>query len=101
MIPDFFGLLKRGEALPPPRSRRGRDYRPISLAALPSAKVELYTAFRRSRMTKSELARRIGLAKPNVDRLFDLDRATRLDQIEAALNAIGKRLEIRVADAAA
>jgi antitoxin HicB len=38
--------------------------------------------------------------KTTVDRLFDLDNHTRLDQIEAAFSVLGKRLLVEVADAA-
>jgi antitoxin HicB len=93
-------LMKKGEALPAPRKHRGRKYRVVSLPALQSAKAELYTAFRAAGIKKAELARRIGIPKTNVERIFDLDRASRLDQIEAAFRAIGKKLEVMVRSAA-
>ena len=43
------------------------------------------------------LARRLGWHMPQVDRLFDLRHASRLDQIEAAAHVLGKRLEVRIA----
>jgi antitoxin HicB len=46
---------------------------------------------------KAELARRLGWHMPQIDRLFDLRHASRLDQIEAAARARGKQLEVRVA----
>ena len=46
---------------------------------------------------KAELARRLGWHTPQVDRLFDLRHASRLDQIEAAAAALGRHLEVRVA----
>jgi antitoxin HicB len=46
------------------------------------------------------LARRLGISKTNVDRLFDLKHHSRLDQIEAAVKALGKELTIDVRDAA-
>ena len=45
----------------------------------------------------AELARRLGWHMPQVDRLLDLHHASRLDQAEAALNALGRRLEVSVA----
>jgi len=47
-----------------------------------------------------DLARRIGIPKTVIDRLFDLTHRTRLDQIEAAFAALGKRLAVQVEDAA-
>lgn len=70
------------------------------MPALESAKVELYRAFLASGIRKSELARRLGIAKTNVDRLFALNRKSRFDQIEKAFAALGKRLDIEVRDAA-
>ena len=45
---------------------------------------------------KAELARRLGWHTPQVDRLFDLRLASRLDQIEAAAAVLGRHLEVRV-----
>jgi hypothetical protein len=36
----------------------------------------------------------------NVEQLFDLDHASRFDQIESALRAMGKKLEVTISDAA-
>ena len=94
-------LMKRGDSLPASTKHRGRQYRLISLPALQSAKSGLYLAFRQSGLTKSEFGRRIGVAKANVDRLFDFSHASRLDQIEAAFHALGKRLEVAIHDDAA
>jgi antitoxin HicB len=33
---------------------------------------------------------------PQVDRLFDLQRASRFDQIEAAARALGRHIEVSV-----
>jgi antitoxin HicB len=92
--------MRRGEEIPRPKSYRGARYRLISLPALEGVKVELYRAFRASGMRKSDLARALDIPKTNVDRLFSLSRRSRLDQIEAAFAALGKRVEIEVRDAA-
>ena len=92
--------IREGKPLPVPSHRRGAKYRPVPLPALQSAKVELYTAFVNSGLKKAEFARRIGIPKTHVDRLFSLRHQSRLDQIEAAFAALGKRLKIEVCDAA-
>jgi antitoxin HicB len=74
--------------------------RPVVLPALVSAKVRLWQAARTTGVGKSELARRLGCHLPQINRLFNLDHASRLDQIEAAYRALGKRLVIAVEDAA-
>lgn len=43
---------------------------------------------------KTELARRLGWHLPQVDRLLDLRHASRPEQAEAALQALGRRLVV-------
>ena len=93
-------LIGQGEEVPKPGRRRGRRYRLVSLPALQSAKVELYVAFRASGLRKAELARRIGIPKSNLDRLFDLQHRSRFDQLEAAFAALNKHIWVEVRDAA-
>lgn len=92
--------IRKGEPIPAPTTRRGRRYRLVRLTALQSAKAELHMAFLKSGMRKAELARRLGIPKTTVDRLFDLDNHSRLDQIEAAFAALGKRISLEIRDAA-
>jgi len=93
-------LMKRGEDLPRAGKRRGKQYRLVALPAMKSAKAEFYSAFRASGVRKAELARRMGIPKTNVERIFDLNHASRFDQIEAAFLAIGKKIEVTISDAA-
>jgi antitoxin HicB len=92
--------IRKGEEIPRPGKPRGRKCRMIRLAALDAAKAELYMAFLASGMRKAELARRLGIPKTTIDRLFDFNRHTRLDQLEAAFRVLGKRLSIEVREAA-
>lgn len=92
--------IRAGKPLPAPSRHRGAKYRPVPLPALQSAKVELHAAFVNSGLKKAEVARRMGISKTHVDRLFSLRHHSRLDQIEAAFVALGKRLKIEVRDAA-
>jgi antitoxin HicB len=92
--------IRQGEAIPRPTHPRGKRYRFIRLPALQGAKAELYSAFLASGIRKAELARRLGIPKTTVDRLFDFANHTRLDQIEAAFAALGKRIAVEVEDAA-
>ena len=92
--------MESGEPVPVPRKARGKQNRMIRLSALHGMKVELYQAFRSSGITKSALARRLAIPKTVVDRLFDLHNRTRLDQLEAAFAALGKRVDVSIGDAA-
>src|SRR5439155_15146022 len=92
--------IRKGEDIPHPSKPRGRRLRTIRLPALQSAKAEIYRAFKASGIRKAELARRIGIPKTNIDRLFDFSYQSRLEQIEAAFQALGKSLAIDIRDAA-
>jgi antitoxin HicB len=89
-----------GKELPAAGKYRGKKIRAVRLAALQSAKAELHRTFLASGVRKTELARRLGMSRGNVDRLFDLKHQSRLDQLEAAFAAIGKRLSVLVDEAA-
>ena len=86
------------EDIPLPSPAAGRPC--AVLPALTAAKVLLYRAMLEAGVRKADLARRLGWHGPQIDRLLDLNHASRLDQIEAALAALGKRLTVDLADAA-
>lgn len=72
----------------------------VTLPALTEAKLALYTAMRTAKVGKAELARRLNCHLPQVDRLLDLRHKSRLDQLEAAFRALGRRLSIQIDRAA-
>jgi len=92
--------IREGKPLPAPSRRRGGRFRTVPLPALQAAKVKLYTAFVASGLKKAEFARRIGIPKTHIERLFSLRHHSRLDQMEAAFAALGKCLHVEVSDAA-
>ncbi len=92
--------IRDSRPLPVPKRHRGSKFRPVLLAALQAAKVDLYAAFLESGLKKAEFARRIGIPKTHIERLFSLRHHSRLDQLESALAALGKRLHVEVRDAA-
>ena len=69
-----------------------------TLPALTAVKVTLYRGMREQGIGKAELARRLGWHLPQVDRVLDVQHRSRLDRMEAALGAIGRRLEVIVRD---
>ncbi|MDQ2944560.1 MAG: type II toxin-antitoxin system HicB family antitoxin [Acidobacteriota bacterium] len=92
--------VREGKPLPQAARRRGAKYRPVPLPGLQSAKVDLYAAFLESGLKKAEFARRLGIQKTHIERLFSLRHHSRLDLIEKALGALGKRLHVEARDAA-
>ena len=91
--------VREGKPLPHAARRRGIKFRRVPLLGLQSAKVDLYTAFLESGLKKAEFARRIGIQKTHIERLFSLRHHSRLDLIEKALAALGKRLHVDARDA--
>ena len=83
-----------GRDIPTPTRGRHR----ATLPTLTAVKVLLYQEMRVQGMGKAELARRLGWHLPQVDRVLDVQHNSRLDRMDAALGAIGRRLEIRVKD---
>jgi antitoxin HicB len=86
--------MAEGWDLPEPSQARGRPI--VRLAPLVAAKAEVYRAMHRAGIGKGELARRVGLAPEAVDQLFSIHHETALDQIEAALAALGRRLVVSI-----
>lgn len=82
--------------LPAP-SKPKRGQRTVRPSALEGAKLGVYQAMTEQGIKKAELARRLGWHMPQVDRLFDLRHASRLDQLEAAARVLGRHIEVRVA----
>jgi antitoxin HicB len=66
----------------------------VALPASSAAKFDAYQAMRAAGLNKRQLAERLGWQPSQVTRLFDGRHASRLDQIEAALNALGRRLVV-------
>ena len=92
--------IREDRPLPPATRHRGMKFRPVPLPALQSAKVDLYSALQRSGLKKAELARRMGISGTHLDQLFSLRHLSRLNRIEAALGALGKRLHVESRDVA-
>jgi antitoxin HicB len=95
----FAHLMAEGEPIPrPSRPKRGQPC--ATLPPIVAAKLAIYEAMRAAGLTQTALAERLGCDPRQIRRLLDLDHASRLDQLEAALAALGKRLVIDVQDAA-
>jgi antitoxin HicB len=86
------GMMAHGEAVPAPSRAKGRPT--VALPALTAAKLEAYRAMRAAGLNKKQLAARLGWQPSQVTRLFDRRHASPLDQIEAALKALGRRLVV-------
>ena len=87
--------MRHRQPIPAPSKPR-RGGRTVPLPSLLVAKVELYNTMLAQQVNKAELGRRLHWHMPQVDRVLDVRHASRLDQLEQALAAVGKRLELHV-----
>ena len=78
-----------------PAPSEGQAY--AVLPTLTSVKVILYQGMRDQGIGKAELARRLGWYLPQVDRVLDVQHRSGLDMMDAALGAIGQRLQVTAA----
>jgi antitoxin HicB len=93
------GRIVRGDDIPTPsRLRRGQF--PIGVPLPIAPKLALYLAMRERGLSKSALARRLGVSETVVRRMLNPRHDTRPEKLQAALAALGKRLVVMIADAA-
>ena len=81
--------------IPPPS--RGAVY--ATVPTLTTVKLMLYQGMRDRGIGKAELARRLGWHLPQVDRVLNVQHSSRLEQMDAALGAIGLRLDVSAREA--
>ncbi|MFO1474339.1 MAG: winged helix-turn-helix transcriptional regulator [Lysobacterales bacterium] len=91
---DFY-FEDRRKVPPPSKPRRGEIAVPV--AASVAAKVLLLNQMIDAGITASELARKLNTSPQAVNRIVDIHHATKIDTIAAALQAMGRRLELSVA----
>lgn len=92
--------ISYGEQLPPPvpaaENTPSRNTRFVKLPAMTALKTQLYIILRESGTTRAELSRRLGWHREQVDRLFRLDHASRLDRMEAAFRALEREIDVEI-----
>jgi antitoxin HicB len=84
-----------------PRPSRPKRRQPVvALPSLAATKLAIYQAMRDQGVSVAALGRRMKIDRKNVRRILDLDHQSTIEQLEAALAALGKELVIEVRDAA-
>ena len=89
----FAARMQVDESLPLPSSPCEGEY-VVSPPAETVAKAALYIAMREAGVTKTELAKRLGVDEKEVRRMLDPRHGTRLPRIAQAVCLLGKRLVI-------
>ena len=88
--------MDTGEDLPPPSPAEAGEHL-VPVPAAMAAKACVWRAWLASGISKSELARRLGLAESEVRRILDPDHATKIDRLDQAARALGGRLVVDIA----
>ena len=78
----------------PSKAKRGQAV--VRPSVLESAKLAIYAEMLAQGVKKSELARRLGWHMPQVDRLLDLNHASRMEHLESAVRSLGREIRLSV-----
>ncbi len=90
------GYVHERRAIPiPTQSKPGQVS--VCVPPLVAAKLALYQAMREQGISNVELARRLEVTEAVVRRLLDPDHSSKIEKMEAALEALGKRLIVEAA----
>jgi antitoxin HicB len=91
---------KDGRTIPADTPVEDGDVVLIAPSAQVVAKLSFIDAFRKSGLTRTTLAARLGKAENEVRRMLDPYHGTKLPTLEAAMHALGKRFVLTVEEAA-
>jgi antitoxin HicB len=86
------GMIAYSEEVPEPSPAKGRPM--VGLPALTAAKIELYRAMRQPGLDDAQLAQRLSGPLKKITHIFDGYHVVRLEQLEVALAALGRRLVV-------
>ena len=93
-----FTMADKADVPKPSRLRRRQKLVPVPLWIV--GKLALYWAVREIGISQSELARRLNVRETIVRRMLDPNHDTRPEKIQAALEALGRRVFMAYTDAA-
>ena len=68
----------------------------VPVPSVVAAKLALYSAMRAQRITKVELAERLGVTESAVRKLANPDHRSHMSQVQRALREVGRRLKVEV-----
>ena len=91
-------IATRADIPRPSTPKRGQRLIPVPLWI--ASKLALYTAVRDRNLSNAALARLLGVRETVVRRLLDPDHETKAEKLNAALEALGKRLVVGIQDTA-
>lgn len=86
-----------GQRVVPSPSRAHKGERLVELPPSVVAKIMVLNLLVETSVSQAELARRMGTRPQEVQRIVSLNHPTKIDTLDKALQALGKRLELRLA----
>lgn len=90
----LFGIyMQERRAIPQPSALQDGE-QAVYLPVMVQAKLGLYSEMQRQGISKAELARRLGVNQKQIDRLWDLSHATKLDFLEQAAAKMGRQMQV-------
>lgn len=89
------GYVHEKRDIPAPSDVIG-DHEMVTVPAVVAAKLALYSAMRAQRITKVDLAARLGVSEGAVRKLVNPDHRSHLGQVERALRVLGRSLKVEV-----
>lgn len=91
-----FGIyMDERKSIPAPSELQDGEHA-IYLPVAAQTKLALYHEMLNQGITKAELARRLSVNQKQIDRLWDLSHSSKLEFLEKAFGAIGKRLALAI-----
>jgi len=89
---------RRPRPLPRPSCSRPREHA-VTVPPLIAAKLALHDAVRDAGLSPAALAERLALSEPAARRLLHLRQRSRIEDLQAALAKLGRRIELSVSAA--
>jgi antitoxin HicB len=86
------GYVHLARVIPEPSPAAGRPL--VAVAPVVAAKLALYQAMKAQKISKSELARRLGVSEAAVRRVCNPDHRSHIGQVEKALKLLGRTLVV-------
>ena len=96
---NFIWIIAERQPIPHPSPPKGRPT--VSPTLLCSLKIAIYEAMQARGWRKADLARALAQDPRQIDRLLDPRHKSTIGQLEAALAACGKRVQVVALDIAA
>ena len=93
LVGALAGYVEAHRALPAPGATALGQVL-VTVPPLVAAKLALYAVLQHRRITKVELARRLGVSDTTAHRIVDPEHRSHIDQVERALRAVGRTLVV-------